>query len=150
MRITRLIRGWQTSVFNHILAIFNTYSSGMSHLAPSSIRFTKRVGQHISSHKAQWQRYVPSVLLISLGLNMTRGNSPRSVSINILCVNHGPFEELSRLTMHNERSPIPLPPLPKIRFKQIRKKLFTRSGLPRCYKHAFQTPEDDPPVDNEE
>jgi hypothetical protein len=55
----------------------------MSHLAPSSsIQSTKT-----SSHEPQGRRYVRSVLqllLISLGLNMTRGNSPHSVSIHIL------------------------------------------------------------------
>ncbi|KAN0118357.1 Ribonuclease III domain containing protein [Russula decolorans] len=40
---------------------------------------------------------------------------------------------------------------PEIRSEQIRKRIFTHSsGLPRCHKHPFQAPEDDPPVDNEE
>jgi hypothetical protein len=45
----------------------------------------------------------------------------------------------------------PLPPLPEIQFEQTRQRIFTHSsGLPRCHKHAFQAPEDDPPIDNEE
>ncbi|KAF8492174.1 ribonuclease III domain-containing protein [Russula emetica] len=44
-----------------------------------------------------------------------------------------------------------LPPLPEIQSEQIRQRIFTHSsGLPRCHKHVFQAPEDDPPVDNEE
>jgi len=42
-------------------------------------------------------------------------------------------------------------PSRQIRSEQIRKRIFTHSsGPPRCHKHAFQAPEDDPPVDNEE
>ncbi len=42
------------------------YCPGMSYLAPSSsVPFT---GQDTLSHESQWQRYVPSVLLINLGL----------------------------------------------------------------------------------
>jgi ribonuclease-3 len=44
-----------------------------------------------------------------------------------------------------------LPPLPEIRSEQIRKRIFTHSSsLAKGQKHAFQAPEDDLPVDNEE
>ena len=42
-----------------------------------------------------------------------------------------------------------LPPLPIIRSGQIRKRVFTHSNLTEG-KHAFQTPQGDPTVDNEE
>ena len=43
------------------------------------------------------------------------------------------------------------PPLPEIQSEQIRKRIFTHSSsLAKCHKHAFQAPEGDVPVDNEE
>ena len=45
-----------------------------------------------------------------------------------------------------------LPPLPEIRSEQIRKRIFTHSSnlAKKGQKHAFQAPDDDLPVDNEE
>ena len=43
------------------------------------------------------------------------------------------------------------PPLPKIRSRQIRRRIYTHSSsLAEGHKHAFQSPEGDVPVDNEE
>jgi hypothetical protein len=43
------------------------------------------------------------------------------------------------------------PPLPEIQSEQIRQRIFTHSSsLDKCHKHAFQAPESDVPVDNEE
>ena len=43
-----------------------------------------------------------------------------------------------------------LPPLPKIRSEQIRKRVFTHSSLAGENKYGFQAPESDPSTDNEE
>ena len=45
-----------------------------------------------------------------------------------------------------------LPPLPEIRSEQIRKRIFTHSSslAKKGRKHAFEAPDDDLPVDNEE
>jgi hypothetical protein len=42
-----------------------------------------------------------------------------------------------------------LPPLPKIRSEQIRKRVFAHSSL-AGEKYGFQAPESDPSTDNEE
>jgi hypothetical protein len=43
-----------------------------------------------------------------------------------------------------------LPPLPKIRSEQIRKRIFTHSSLAGENRYGFQAPESDPSTDNEE
>ena len=43
-----------------------------------------------------------------------------------------------------------LPPLPKIRSGQIRKRIFTHSSLAGESRYDFQAPESDPSADNEE
>ena len=43
-----------------------------------------------------------------------------------------------------------LPPLPEIRSEQIKKSIFTHSSSLTKDKHAFQTPQGNPPADNEE
>jgi hypothetical protein len=125
---------WQVS---SVAQIFNSLSQRFSAVESLSVEHDKHsrsTEEHNEVDRSEWGK-----LLMSFS------------NVKTLRVNHGPFEELA---MDSERSffeSLPLPPLPEIRSEQIRKRIFTHSsGLPRYYKHAFQAPEDDPPVDNEE
>jgi hypothetical protein len=114
--------------------------NSISWLTPSEGAFQKVV--------TGWPRRAALALgLINLSATCLNPDSP---PLAMSSAGHPlPPSPLSSLTTSSFAADPP-PPLPEIRSEQIRKRVFTHSSLPRCHKHVFQAPEDDPPVDNEE
>jgi hypothetical protein len=122
---------WQLS---SVAQIFNSLSQMFSAVEGLSVEHDKHsrsTEEHNEVDRSEWRKFIMSFS-----------------NVKTLRVNPGPFE---KPTHYLPLPLLPLPPIPEIRSEQIWKRIFTHSsGLPRCYKHTFQVPEDDPPVDNEE
>jgi hypothetical protein len=122
---------WQLS---SVAQIFNSLSQMCSEVKGLSVEHDKHgrsTEERNEVDRSEWRKLIMSFS-----------------NVKTLRVNHGPFEEPSH---HLPLPLLPLPPLPEIRSEQVRKRIFTpSSGLPGCHRYAFQAPEDDPPVDNEE
>ena len=122
---------WQLS---SVAQIFNSLShmfSAVEGLSVEHDKHSRSTEEHNEVDRREWRK-----LLMSFS------------NVKTLHGNHGPFNEPFRYLL---LPLLPLPPLPEIRSGQIRKRIFTHiSGLPRSHRHAFQAPEGDPPVDNEE